>query len=99
MVLDDPLQNMDELTVTTLARGIAKVSRLWSDRWKLLLFFHGQEDRERFRREVPLATYLLPWFSLGEEAPGQPIQIPVDEAVYDDGFQLLTDVARDPEED
>jgi energy-coupling factor transporter ATP-binding protein EcfA2 len=98
MVLDDPLQNMDELTVTTLARGIAKVSRLWSNNWRLLLFFHGQEDRERFRREVPLAAYQLPWLSLGEGGGSRESDpISVDEAVYDDGLglQLLTEVATD----
>jgi len=29
IVLDDPLQNMDELTVTTVARGLGRLLRLW----------------------------------------------------------------------
>lgn len=94
MVLDDPLQNMDELTVTTLARGLAKVSRMWGERWQLLLFFHGQEDRERFRREVPLAAYQLPWLSHGEEMSADSIGIQVDTSVHGGEVQLLADVAR-----
>ena len=93
MVLDDPLQNMDELTVTTLARGIAKVSRLWRESWRLLLFFHGQEDRDRFRREVPLASYQLPWLSPGEGSE-DPMMICADEPLYDSGLQCLTEVAK-----
>ena len=63
LILDDPLQNMDELTVTALARSLTKVSRLWQEPWQLLLFFHGVEDRDRFYREVPLTVYELPWLS------------------------------------
>jgi hypothetical protein len=95
LVLDDPLQNMDELTVTTLARGIAKVSRLWGERWQLLLFFHGQEDRERFRQEVPLAVYQLPWLSPVESSSETEIEIRADKIQYADGLQLLTEVARE----
>jgi hypothetical protein len=29
LIMDDPLQNMDELTVTTVARGIDRLLRLW----------------------------------------------------------------------
>jgi hypothetical protein len=61
LVLDDPLQNMDELTVTTVARGLARVAELLPEHWKLLLLFHGEDDLERFRREVPGAVYQLPW--------------------------------------
>ncbi len=71
LVLDDPLQNMDEITVTTLARGLAKVSRLWKGPWQLVLFFHGKEDLERFEAEMPAATYELPWLSPGQEKPGE----------------------------
>lgn len=64
LVWDDPLQNMDELTATTLARGLAKVNQLWrDDDWQMLLFFHGKDDLERFRGEVPAAVYSLPWLS------------------------------------
>jgi energy-coupling factor transporter ATP-binding protein EcfA2 len=94
LVLDDPLQNMDELTVTTLARGLAKIQRLWEGRWQLLLFFHGQEDRERFSRELPVAVYQLPWLSPGEGSPGEEIEIPADEVLYGGGLQSLTTVAR-----
>jgi hypothetical protein len=32
LLLDDPLQNMDELTSIALARGLTKVVRLWASR-------------------------------------------------------------------
>lgn len=89
MVLDDPLQNMDELTVTTLARGVAKVSRLWGEGWRLLLLFHGQEDCDRFCQEIPLALHRLPWLSQGEEAPKEP-----DSVLFSGGLQSLTQVAQ-----
>ena len=72
LVLDDPLQNMDELTTVTLARALAKVVRLWEDSWQLILLFHGEDDLERFCTEVPAAVYFLPWLSPGthdKEAP------------------------------
>lgn len=69
LILDDPLQNMDELTVSTLARGIAKVSLLWPEGCQALFLFHGEDDMERFRREMPAAVYLLPWLNPSGEDP------------------------------
>ena len=66
LVLDDPLQNMDELTSTALARGMAKVIRAWQQLGRneeLLLLFHGTEDLERFQEELQGAVYKLPWLS------------------------------------
>lgn len=63
LVLDDPLQNMDELTVTTLARGLAKLLRVLPRRWTLLMLFHGEGDLARFHDEVECGVYLLPWLS------------------------------------
>ncbi len=54
---------MDELTVSTLAQGLAKLIRLWKDDWQIIMLFHGEDDMERFRREVPSACYFLPWLS------------------------------------
>jgi hypothetical protein len=68
LVLDDPLQNMDELTVTTLARGLSKIVRLLPQEWQLLLLFHGGDDVESFRRELPAAFYTLPWLSPAGQA-------------------------------
>jgi hypothetical protein len=65
-MFDDPLQNMDELTCTALARGLTKVVRLWTtlDRAEeLLLLFHGHDDLARFSSEVGAASYRLPWLS------------------------------------
>ena len=61
VILDDPLQNMDELTSATVARGVSKVAALLPEGWQLLLMFHGEEAIEIFRREVPGSVYRLPW--------------------------------------
>jgi hypothetical protein len=63
LVLDDPLQNMDELTVTTLARGLAKLLRVLPTRWSLMMLFHGEGDLARFHDEVECGVYFLPWLS------------------------------------
>ncbi len=64
LILDDPLKNMDELTVIAMARGLAKVLRLWEDeKWQLLVLLHGQGDVDRLSREVPSTVYALPWLS------------------------------------
>ena len=69
-------QNMDELTSTALARGVAKLVRLWADlgrREELLFLFHGYEDLGRFQRELPAAIYRLPWLS----PSSRPVKIPL----------------------
>jgi hypothetical protein len=76
LVLDDPLQNMDELTVITIARGLGRLLRLWRRQgdggpgggppWRLLLLAHGEDDVERIRGEVACAAYFLPWLSPGD---------------------------------
>jgi AAA domain-containing protein len=63
LLFDDPLQNMDELTVTTLARGLAKVARSFPPAWQLVFLFHGEDDLERFRQEIPAAVYVLEWLA------------------------------------
>jgi hypothetical protein len=69
IVLDDPLQNMDELTVTTVARGLGRLLRLWQrfdnseSGWRLMIFLNSEASVESFRSEVPCTTYLLPWLS------------------------------------
>jgi hypothetical protein len=69
LLLDDPLQNMDELTVACVARGLARLTRLWReiDRasvgWRIVLLLHSEEYADRIRREVPCAFYALPWLS------------------------------------
>lgn len=65
LVLDDPLQNMDELTVTTMARGVSRLMRFYPKGWLLLMLFHGQDDFERMRQEISSACYRLPWLSPG----------------------------------
>lgn len=75
LVLDDPLQNLDELTVTTFARGLVKVTRLWDGSVQLLLLFHGRDDCERFLGEMPLAFYRLPWQSPEAGDSSQQVEI------------------------
>jgi hypothetical protein len=65
--LDDPLQNMDELTVTTVARAMAKLLRLMSQAgfqgWDIVMLLHGADDCERMVQEAPAVFYRLPWSS------------------------------------
>lgn len=67
--LDDPLQNMDELTVATVSRSFARLLRLWRDEslglgdWQLVLLLHGEDDCERILLECPAAHYRLPWLA------------------------------------
>jgi hypothetical protein len=61
IILDDPLQNMDELTAATVARGVAKIAALMPEGWQLIIMFHGDEDLEVFTREVRASVYRLPW--------------------------------------
>ena len=72
LVFDDPMQNMDELTVAAVARGIAKIMRIFPPMLRLVFLFHGENDLERFHREVRGAVYYLPWLSpAGEVSPGR----------------------------
>jgi AAA domain len=79
IVLDDPLQNMDELTVVTVARGLGHLLRLWQrfdtgeSAWRLAIFLHSEEDIECFRAEIPCVTYLLPWLS-PQDSPTDPVK-------------------------
>jgi energy-coupling factor transporter ATP-binding protein EcfA2 len=61
LVLDDPLQNMDEMTVCTLARALAGLIAVYPPGWSVLALFHGIDDMERIREEAPSAVYHLPW--------------------------------------
>jgi hypothetical protein len=60
-VLDDPLQNMDEMTVSSLARGLGRLVRIYPAGWRIVALFHAEEDLHRVRAEVPCAVYRLPW--------------------------------------
>jgi energy-coupling factor transporter ATP-binding protein EcfA2 len=98
ILFDDPLQNMDELTSTALARGVAKLVRLSADlgwREELLFLFHGYEDLERFQRELPAAIYRLPWLL----PSSRPVEIPTIRAEpvsrIELGAQRLDDLFED----
>ncbi|MDJ0836073.1 MAG: ATP-binding protein [Acidobacteriota bacterium] len=59
LILDDPLQNMDEVKVRTMARGFARIGCLMPNGWRLLMFFHGKTDMESFKLETHASTYEL----------------------------------------
>ncbi|MBF0213392.1 MAG: AAA family ATPase [Magnetococcales bacterium] len=67
LVLDDPIQNMDELSTVALARGIGNIKRIMPDGWNLLMMFHGEDDMQRFTFEVEAAQYRLPWLRPKDE--------------------------------
>jgi hypothetical protein len=84
MIFDDPLQNMDELTSVALARGLAKIVRLWADlgrQEELLLLFNGYNDLDRFSSEVAAAMYRLPWLSA--TASPAPVEVRADRIAGD----------------
>ncbi|MCK4764629.1 MAG: AAA family ATPase [Candidatus Aminicenantes bacterium] len=90
LILDDPLQNMDEITVTTLARGFNKLLKLFPKNWQIIMLFHGEEDLERFRREVPAAVYSLPWLSPSQEAEKKIVRYDVIKSQVSAELQLLS---------
>lgn len=100
-ILDDPFENMDELTVTTVARGLGRFLRLrrglgdGPDSWQLLLFLHGEQNVERVRREIPCATYFLPWLSPGAELGKEPVIQAEKSQIVGDTLQDLTRILTD----
>lgn len=102
IVLDDPLQNMDEMTVTTVARAIGRLVRLWdvvdpppvpgepaNDRWRILLLLHGQDDVERIRTELPCIFHQLPWLGSVREKDLSPMQPTRDGSLLSETLQHL----------
>lgn len=67
LVLDDPFQNMDELTISTISRAIGRLMRLWQnvagglELWNLLVLVHGEGTMSRIRNEVACSAAYLPW--------------------------------------
>ncbi len=67
LVLDDPFQNMDELTVATISRAVGRLMRLWQNEagglelWNLLVLVHGEGTMGRIRNEVACSAAYLPW--------------------------------------
>jgi energy-coupling factor transporter ATP-binding protein EcfA2 len=71
LVLDDPLQNMDEMMVCTLARALSSLLAVFPTSWSVLAFFHGMDDMNRIREEAPAEVYHLPWARPLPAAPGK----------------------------
>ncbi|WP_193212579.1 AAA family ATPase [Luteolibacter marinus] len=83
VVLDDPFENMDELTTITVARAICRLNRLWGRfpyyrDWRLVLMLHGAENVERIREEVPCEVYFLPWLVPGDAIGNPPGETEID---------------------
>ena len=89
LVLDDPLQNMDEMTVSSLARGLGRLFRIYPTGWRIVALFHAEEDLHRVRAEVPCAVYRLPWVN-PTGAKEDPIGPQTDESTWKRPAQRLT---------
>jgi hypothetical protein len=61
IVLDDPLQNMDELTVITVARALSRLMRVYPPQWQILALFHSEADIDRIQEETLATRHSLPW--------------------------------------
>jgi energy-coupling factor transporter ATP-binding protein EcfA2 len=94
LIYDDPLQNMDEITVTTIARGFNKLLKLFPGNWQIMMLFHGREDLERFCREIPAAVYFLPWLSPSTEAEEKKIEPETLPGQVFDGGQYLSEIVE-----
>jgi len=89
LVLDDPLQNMDEMTVNSLARALGRLVRIYPPGWRLVALFHAEEDLHRVRAEVPCAVYRLPWVN-PTGATEDPIGVERDESTWTRSPQKLS---------
>ena len=88
LVLDDPMQNMDELTVSAIARGIGKLIRIFPPGWQIVALFHAEDDVRRVRDEVPCAVYRLPWLAAAPADPEREIAFEKNESTW--MFELQT---------
>jgi hypothetical protein len=79
LVLDDPLQNMDELTVITVARALGRVTRVFPRGWLILALFHQESAVARILDETQATAFELPWMqptSATSDEPIVPTQVP-----------------------
>jgi hypothetical protein len=77
LILDDPLQNMDELTVLTVGRAMGKLLRndgVYPPGWSILAFFHGEQNVDRIREETQSVVYQLPWLHSSMDSPDDTIR-------------------------
>jgi hypothetical protein len=80
---------MDELTVTTVARALAKLLRLMGQtghgELDFVLLLHAADDCERMIQEVSAAFYRIPWSS--------PTGTETGSAGQDDGLDIAQDAS------
>ncbi len=99
-LLDDPFENMDELTVTTVARGLGRLLRLRRSlgdderQWRLVLLLHGEQNVERVRQEIPCSVAFLPWLSPGAVTGGNPATMEVQPSWMTDELEDLAALVR-----
>lgn len=82
LVLDDPLQNLDELTVTAVACGLQKLVFKFNSEvedWRFLILLHSEADLNRISSLIPGTVYLLPWLSPAEREGEDPLEIKLDQ--------------------
>jgi len=75
LVLDDPLQNMDELTVITVARALSRLTRIYPKGWQILAFFHQENAVARILEETQATIYELPWMQPTAASTDDPIEL------------------------
>lgn len=92
LVLDDPMQNMDELTVSAIARGLAKLMPIFPAGWQIVALFHAEDDVRRVRDEVPCAVYRLPWLAPAATAAERVIGYEEQESTWKYGLQTLAEL-------
>jgi hypothetical protein len=73
LVLDDPMQNMDELTVISVARALSRLTRIYPPGWQILAFFHGEDAIARVLDETQAVVYKLPWMQPTTSSSDEPI--------------------------
>ena len=84
---------MDELTVTTVARGLSRLLSVWEQdellqNWKIIVLLHGEENLERLRSECHCIAYFLKWITPHLENKSN-IEQDIDPRSHRDGFSPL----------
>jgi hypothetical protein len=73
LVLDDPMQNMDELTVIAVARALSRLTRIYPAGWQILALFHREDAIARVLDETQAIVYELPWMQPTTSSTDEPI--------------------------
>ncbi len=93
--LDDPFQNMDELTIQSVIRVIGRILRLWHAMgidWYMVVLLHSEVAARTLHAEVHSHLYQIPWLTPRGAEPVRGDQIELDGCAYGAGenFQDLS---------